>query len=204
MKKSTLFLNFFKTIVITLLAIKSLDFCNIFDYIKVPEEYVFEGGLAVNYAFINLIIDVILNTVSSKYITVSCIFSDKAGVFNVTNTPSIVCKNDVCTVYYKLECKGNSQILKKFKLCLDVPQWLDAQINCNEIAEIESKKIIWNLNNFANQQNNEFVYEGRLSFIVSDFEDKLTYKLTLNKSVKFIIGLFVRFEHNSFIIQNKE
>ena len=104
-----------KSLIIPIVAVISLNYFNLFEYVVfVPEDYRYEVGLTVYLAISETIYGLIESWIERKQATVKCIFYVSDIDKDINNNPSIMCDSEgmgVASVNCYVELKGN---LKKF------------------------------------------------------------------------------------------
>lgn len=197
-----------KSLIIPIVAVISLNYFNLFEYVVfVPEDYRYEVGLTVYLAISETIYGLIESWIERKQATVKCIFYVSDIDKDINNNPSIMCDSEgmgVASVNCYVELKGNLKKLRKCKISLKLPEWLSSQASTSDIV----------LNYSQNQLNWEFQsllpetgiveqiakYKNKISFIRSTEDSSLS--IILKPQMNKCLG--VKFQTNCIKVQNGE
>ncbi|MDY5306026.1 hypothetical protein [Fusobacterium gastrosuis] len=184
------------------------DISRFFSFIPLEEKNNFNiiFYFAVFSIFFHIVMDLLVIFWNKIKISISIIIYEKGKTPNIDNIPEINFNSkDLSEVYFNFKIKGNSRILKKIILDLDLPNWasFQANIKCNQKGcyEISIKDVI-----HREKQNKYVEMESNKSYpiIFNPTDDETNSdKVTVNIKNIFLKHL-CEFKSNSFIIKNSK
>ncbi|KYM50912.1 hypothetical protein A2U04_00795 [Fusobacterium necrophorum subsp. funduliforme] len=159
---------------------------------------------AVFTIFFQFLIDLLTQIWNKIKISIIIIIYEKNKTPNIDNTPEITFNSkDLSEVYFNFKIKGNSRILKKIILDLDLPNWASFQANIKYnqkgCYEISIKDVI-----HREKQNKYVEMESNKSYpIIFNPTDDETNSDKVSISIKNrFLRYLCEFHSNSFIIKN--
>lgn len=149
MKKTTI-KALIKSLIGTIITLFILNQINIIDYIEiVPEGSRYSIGLTMYLTIIETIFESVDNLIQSRKSYVELVFFNSKNNINADNTPVFSIDNNLGFVKlnYQLELSGNIKRLKKNPVKLNLPWWLNAQIESNNMVvnyNCNDNTLTWN------------------------------------------------------------
>ena len=149
MKKTTI-KALIKSLIGTIITLFILNQINIIDYIEiVPEGSRYSIGLTMYLTIIETIFESVDNLIQSRKSYVELVFFNSKNNINADNTPVFSIDNNLgfVKINYQLELSGNIKRLKKNPVKLNLPWWLNAQIESNNMVvnyNCNDNTLTWN------------------------------------------------------------
>lgn len=208
MKNFNIIKAIIKHFILPLIAIFIIVKFNLFSYIRfIPEDYRFEGGLAVYLGIIGSIYESIENALEKKKAKITCTFYvyDK----EINNIPTIVCddnSNGTAFLNCHIELEGNLKKLRNSSILLSLPEWLTSQVSSNDIVlnYNNNNQLLWTFDKLLPErgnQNQKAEYNQKIPFIINRADSSLSILLKPQiEQTKRYIG--VSFESNGFKVEN--
>lgn len=199
-----------KIIICTIFSVYLISKFNIFDLmIFVPESLKYEVGLIIYNSIAQFGLECIEKQIDKRKAKIKFIFYVSGQDKDINTNPRIRCKESLGTANINciVEVCGNSKLLKKCNLYLELPFWLSSQLDKKNMSlSYADNKIKWDLtslvignNNINPNKPNSGIY--KLHFISNSDEDTNIYlepKLEKSFRVKFRVKL----ETNKLNIKN--
>ena len=197
-----------KSLIIPIVAVISLNYFNLFEYVVfVPEDYRYEVGLTVYLAISETIYGLIESWIERKQATVKCIFYVSDIDKDINNNPSIMCDSEgmgVASVNCYVELKGNLKKLRKCKISLKLPKWLSSQASTSDIVlNYSQNQLIWEFQSLLPETGiveQIAEYKNKISFIRSTEDSSLS--IILKPQMNKCLG--VKFQTNCIKVQKGE
>lgn len=211
MKMHTLLKTVIISFITPIISIFVVDRFNLFEYIKfdsLSSDKIYEMGLTAYMTIVGVIINLIYDFLESKRTSIVCIFYTQEKNINIENTPLVVCDDEVgyTSISCHIEAKGNLKRLKKCKLNLSLPSWLDTQLNSNNIVvDYCDRNLIWNLGNILQQNSSKQQYAQysiKIPLLKNDGNDSSVIEIDLAPEMKKKIG--INFKTNTFKVRNRD
>lgn len=149
MKKTTI-KALIKSLIGTIITLFILNQINIIDYIEiVPEGSRYSIGLTMYLTIIETIFEFVDNLIQSRKSYVELVFFNSKNNINADNTPVFSIDNNLgfVKINYQLELSGNIKRLKKNPVKLNLPWWINAQIESNNMVvnyNCNDNSLTWN------------------------------------------------------------
>lgn len=149
MKKTTI-KALIKSLIGTIITLFILNQINIIDYIEiVPEGSRYSIGLTMYLTIIETIFESVDNLIQSRKSYVELVFFNSKNNINTDNTPVFSIDNNLgfVKINYQLELSGNIKRLKKNPVKLNLPWWINAQIESNNMVvnyNCNDNTLTWN------------------------------------------------------------
>ena len=196
---------FLKSVIIILIASFFVYKFNISEYMKfIPPDYQYETGLALYMAGIEFLYDFIESLIEQKKSTILCTFYTSPQDINIENTPLIICDDaiGVANINCHLKVSGNLKKIRKSVLNLELPSWLDAQINAQyTVLSYQQNELKWTFDRMLPTTSTKpfsAEYKCKISFMKNTIGDNMIIPLEPNIDKK----CGIKFKTNGFKIQN--
>lgn len=202
---STIIKVLLKSIIIPIVVVFGLSKFNLFEYIAfIPKDYQYEVGLTVYLAVLETVVGLIESWMEQKKAKIMCIFYISESDKNISNTPLVICDNDmgVANIKCHLEVSGNLKRIRSCTFKLELPSWLTAQINVQDtVLKYEGNTLIGKFDRMLPRTGTSNIlatYNSKIALIKNSSGDNMT--IDLKPEICKNIG--ITFVTNGFRIQN--
>lgn len=213
MRKSIL--NILKPIIAAIISLLALYKLNVFDYLTfIPNEYRYEVGITVYFAFFEILIETIFDCIGAKlFSNLDIVISSKNTFGDLTSTPQIDFNSmQIAEMFVKISATGTKKQFAATAIKIPCPSFVTMQVNEQNAAAVidPDGDCIINLQRlFGNiYERTQIDCEFIISFIREPVSNAGNVKvrpiIVSSKKVTLISKLIIRYKTNSFILNLKE